>query len=253
MRAFSLVELSIVLVILGLLVGGILAGQSLIRAAELRSVATEYTRWVTATQTFRDKYMAIPGDMNNATRFWGDDNAACPDAAVTNGTPGTCNGNGDGGIGAGAAGATTEMYQFWKHLALAGLIEGTYSGLAGAGGGRHGVIGTNAPPSRLSNAGWSVQSLGVFGGDSSAFATDYGTTLFFGSQLTTDKTLGATISPEEAWNIDTKLDDGKPGQGKIIVHFWNPCTLAATFSDIDSAYELENKSKACALSFTKAF
>jgi len=68
---FSLVELSIVLVILGLLTGGILGGQALIRAAELRAVTTEYDRWVTATRTFQDKYFALPGDMTNATAFWG--------------------------------------------------------------------------------------------------------------------------------------------------------------------------------------
>jgi prepilin-type N-terminal cleavage/methylation domain-containing protein len=68
-RGFSLVELSIVLVILGLLTGGILAGQSLIRAAELRSITTQFNQYVSATQSFRDKYMALPGDMPNATRF----------------------------------------------------------------------------------------------------------------------------------------------------------------------------------------
>lgn len=99
-KAFSLVELSIVLVILGLLTGGILAGQSLIRASELRAVVTEYERYIAASHTFRDKYMAIPGDMANATRFWGDDAALCADAGITNGTPGTCNGNANGSIGA---------------------------------------------------------------------------------------------------------------------------------------------------------
>ena len=69
--AFSLVELSIVLVILGLLTGGILSGQSLIRAAELRSVTTEYSRYTAATYSFRDKYFALPGDMSNAESFWG--------------------------------------------------------------------------------------------------------------------------------------------------------------------------------------
>ena len=59
---FSLVELSIVLVILGLLTGGILAGQSLIRAAELRSISTDYSRYIAAVQAFRDKYFALPGD-----------------------------------------------------------------------------------------------------------------------------------------------------------------------------------------------
>ncbi|MGB1540395.1 MAG: prepilin-type N-terminal cleavage/methylation domain-containing protein, partial [Rickettsiales bacterium] len=63
---FSLVELSIVLVILGLLTGGILGGQSLIRAAELRSVSKEYEKYQTAINIFKDKYFALPGDFNNA-------------------------------------------------------------------------------------------------------------------------------------------------------------------------------------------
>lgn len=98
-RGFSLVELSIVLVILGLLTGGILAGQSLIRAAELRSVITTTDRYQAAVYSFRDKYFALPGDMRNATSFWGDQAtgpSACADAGITDGTPGTCNGNGDG-------------------------------------------------------------------------------------------------------------------------------------------------------------
>lgn len=70
LRGFSLVELSIVLVILGLLTGGILAGQSLIRASELRSVSTELQRYSSAIYSFRDQYMALPGDMLNATSFW---------------------------------------------------------------------------------------------------------------------------------------------------------------------------------------
>ncbi|PZP83692.1 MAG: type II secretion system protein, partial [Azospirillum brasilense] len=57
-HGFSLVELSIVLVILGLLTGGILGGQSLIRAAELRTISTDANRYITAAQTFRDKYFA---------------------------------------------------------------------------------------------------------------------------------------------------------------------------------------------------
>ena len=68
--AFSLVELSIVLVILGLLTGGILAGQSLIRAAQLRAVSTEYSRYVASINSFRDKYFGWPGDLRNATAFW---------------------------------------------------------------------------------------------------------------------------------------------------------------------------------------
>ena len=70
-QGFSLVELSIVLVILGLLTGGILAGQNLIRASELRSVSTQINQLNTAFMTFRDTYFALPGDMRNAQDFWG--------------------------------------------------------------------------------------------------------------------------------------------------------------------------------------
>src|ERR1700754_5054766 len=102
-HGFTLVELSIVLVILGLLVGGVLAGQSLIRAAELRSISTDTTQYRTALFSFREKYNALPGDMINATSFWGDRATgaeSCADGAIANGTPGTCNGNGNGMIGA---------------------------------------------------------------------------------------------------------------------------------------------------------
>jgi len=64
---FSLLELSIVLVIIGLIAGGIVAGSSMIRAAELRAVLTELTQYQTATNTFRDKYLGLPGDLRNAT------------------------------------------------------------------------------------------------------------------------------------------------------------------------------------------
>lgn len=62
-RAFSLVELSIVLVILGLLTGGILTGQSLIESATMRRQLADIATLQSATLSFRDKYMAIPGDM----------------------------------------------------------------------------------------------------------------------------------------------------------------------------------------------
>ncbi len=99
-NGFSLVELSIVLVILGLLTGGILSGQNLIRAAELRAVTTEFSAYQTAVMTFKDKYFALPGDMRNATDFWGSAGGSgvigdgC-EAGTPTGTQ-TCNGNGDG-------------------------------------------------------------------------------------------------------------------------------------------------------------
>jgi prepilin-type N-terminal cleavage/methylation domain-containing protein len=222
-HAFSLVELSIVLVILGLLIGGILSGQALIRAAELRSVSTEYQKYVTATQTFRDKYFALPGDMANAGKFWGYANTAgaggvCADSAANTGTGTlTCDGNGNGTVGSTITGSENfERFRFWQHLANAGLIEGTYTGITNSGGTLKAVIGENVPPSKLSNAGWSFQHSNNSTG---AITTDYpfsGHYFWFGGNVASDNSTGTRVlKPEEAWGVDVKVDDGRPGTGAV--------------------------------------
>ena len=55
------------LVIIGLIVGGVLVGQDLIRAAETRAQITQFEKYQSAVNTFRGKFNAIPGDMNVAT------------------------------------------------------------------------------------------------------------------------------------------------------------------------------------------
>lgn len=253
-RGFSLVELSIVLVILGLLTGGILAGQSLIRAAELRSITTGFDRYRTAATAFRDKYFMLPGDMNNATRFWGDDNTNCPDAAVTNGTPGTCNGNGDGHIdNAAAVSSTGELFQFWKQLALAGLIEGTYSGLTGSGSVWHAIIGTNVPQGRISSTGFSVwwwTDFSSANANTNIYYGNYGNLMVFGASSPTLSTDYAAIKPEEAWNLDTKMDDGKPGTGALVMrtpaYAGTPnCAIGADSAAATATYNLTYTSSAC--------
>lgn len=159
---FSLVELSIVLVILGLLVGGILAGQSLIRAAELRSVSTEYARITTSLHAFRDRYFAIPGDFREATRFWQrmTTTGCTSNSSAALNASGACDGDGNGMLNNGTAvSAPSEPYQLWRHLALAGLIEGSFTGTSGPSGNHHGVIGTNVPASKIGGAGWSWYNL----------------------------------------------------------------------------------------------
>ena len=257
-NAFSLVELSIVLVILGLLTGGILGGQALIRAAELRAVSAEYQRYTSAAYSFRDKYFALPGDLRDATRFWGFAGTTAAPACVSNSgitavtAPGTCDGDGDGLVGSGsAAGQTAEFFQFWNQLALAGLIEGTYNGLSGTGGVRHSMIGTNVPRSKLSNAGWSVSyTASNFAGDGAGFSaaiSTYNNHYRFGSQAPTEHTQGPALKPEEAWNIDTKMDDGNPVRGRIFAYLWTTCTTAANNADAAALYRLDSTATACAL------
>jgi prepilin-type N-terminal cleavage/methylation domain-containing protein len=237
--AFSLVELSIVLVILGLLVGGVLSGQSLIRAAELRSNIADMSRHQAAFQSFRDKYFALPGDMANATQFWGTDTvSACSTTPVAGdrvGKTATCDGNGNGQIQQ-AAPASPEMFRVWQHLANAGLIEGSYTGVAGTFSAQDHDPGINAPALKGGNSfGVSVYYLGSLpAGYATAylFEGDYGNAFGYGYCNGYD-CVSPGIKPEDAWNIDTKLDDGKPGTGKIITRV--SCAVAGCLPNCNSA------------------
>ncbi len=260
---FSLVELSIVLVILGLLTGGILSGQSLIRAAELRSVSSEFQRYTAAVQTFRDKYMAIPGDMPSATRFWGRYSTAAwcltNSAAAVNASTGTCDGNSTGTLQRPAAASqSSERFQFWRQLALAGLVEGTYNGLAGSGSDEDGDLGDNMPGGKMGNTGWHAHS--IISSDDAAiyYNTPYGNGFLFGGVQANGRPQTQVLKPEEAWNIDTKMDDGRPAYGKVIAGYWNnACAVnesgALTASNLNARYKLEDTSLRCVLMFRELF
>lgn len=245
MRAFSLVELSIVLVILGLLTGGILAGQSLIRAAELRSVVSDYQRYMAAVHMFRAKYMALPGDMPTATRFWGKMADYCNSDPGTASANGTCNGDGDGWISTIAAGtpnSTSEETQTFRQLALADLIEGAYTGVTDGGG------DYDLPKSRLSRGTWRMRTLGNLvsvnpaSSLASTFGVAYGTVLELYSSSSTG---GYILTPSEAWNLDTKLDDGRPASGRMVIRAWQNCTSASSRADLTAVYAVSSPDRHC--------
>lgn len=244
---FSLVELSIVLVILGLLVGGVLSGQSLIRAAELRSVSADYSRYTATVYAFRDKYFALPGDMANATSFWGAADGGdglgsdCTDIAST--TPTTCNGNGNGQV----EGNSPESFRFWQHLANAGLVEGSYTGrTSGALGTWIVTAGLNSPPSKITNSAWAFRSIGQQAGDATTWARNFGQGFNFGASGNY-YTLNPILSPAELWNIDTKLDDGKPGLGTLVAYPVNNCTNTTDGNNTSADYLLTATAILCSL------
>jgi prepilin-type N-terminal cleavage/methylation domain-containing protein len=198
---FSLIELSIVLVILGLLAGAILAGKSLIRASELRTLSTDFGRYQTAVYSFRDRYFSLPGDFTAATKVW---------SSCSNYTRNNCNGNGDGILNADncGTGLALERYRSMQHLALAGLIEGGSLPLVDANctantNQEDAQVGLNVPALRLSGAGMLL-------------ATSNAGTLYLRAGATFSSLLQAGIlKQEEAWNVDNKIDDGKASSGKL--------------------------------------
>jgi len=88
-KGFTLIELSIVLVIIGLITAGIIGGQSLIHSAQIRSVISDVDRFRVAIATFEMQYDSLPGDLVNAKEYWLDPD--CMDDAGN-----TCSGNGNG-------------------------------------------------------------------------------------------------------------------------------------------------------------
>lgn len=224
-RGFSLVELSIVLVILGLLTGGILAGKSLIRAAELRSVSTNFQRYQAAVNSFRDRYMALPGDITNATSFWGiasgttGNDATCynTDSTTISDTRLTCNGNGNGRwlVTDGVSDTSDpEGFRAWQHLANAGLVEGSYTGTKISGTTRKATPGKNVPAGKISRSGFTFMSYDVTAADTWGWTGQYHG-LVFGAESSDQETGEMLLNPEDAWNIDSKLDDGNPAYGLV--------------------------------------
>lgn len=251
--AFSLVELSIVLVILGLLVGGVLSGQSLIRASELRAASAEIQTIRASMNTFRDKYFALPGDMNNATQFWTSLGGTGADAvcqAISATSRATCNGNGDGNIDTSTTIAGDERYRAWQHLANAGLIEGSFTGVTGPSSAGHRIAGVNMLRTRMDSQAYHI----LIGGPSTTTPDTVGGTFAgatgISNELRRTDSSGSYIAlfkPEELWNIDTKFDDGRPAFG-IVTTYKNQAGLAnclTTAVAATAAYNLSEGSLQC--------
>ena len=221
---FTLVEVAIVLVIIGLLVGSILGGQSVIRSSQLRSTASDYQKYSAATLQFMEEFKAMPGDMANATEFWGSAGAgaACLDA-IGNGTE-TCDGNGDGVVN--MSSGSNEPFRFWQHLSNAGLIGGRYSGVK-SDTYDYSATPENSPVGRIPNSAWFAFSWGQPSNTSTFFNGNYYNALSYGALLNNSDPSGNILRADEAEGIDRKIDDGKPGMGRIRSQ-WEDCTDAAS-------------------------
>jgi prepilin-type N-terminal cleavage/methylation domain-containing protein len=230
---FTLIELSIVLVIIGLVVGGVLAGKELMRTAELRSLISQVDQFKIATNTFKGKYNALPGDMLpiKASQF-----GFFTFVGAAAGTD--IFGNNDGIIaGYAEIYCAYECGAYWRHLADAGLIQGNYgkdgakplqasivAGIAGAPTGED-----DSTP--LSNVLYMPISKGEFGfvgaGSLVNFSMMYSIPgininqnfyyLQSPSKASRTSMNEPVMSAIDSYTIDLKIDDGKPNAGKFIV------------------------------------
>lgn len=244
---FTLLEISIVLVIIGLIVGGILVGRDMIRNAQLRSVISDVEKFKTAVNSFQVKYSCLPGDCKRATQIWGAD-TGCP-AGTRAGTL-TCNGDGNSQISY----SVPEVFTFWQQLAIAELIPGKYTGLDGpAATGYHSDIGVNVPASKYPNGGytayyWDASNTAFFSAPHNAFG--------FGGQTSNNASTQGLLTASDAYALDKKFDDGLPATGGInglvkgTVYGNENCTTA---TDRTALYATTDSTALCALIFPDAF
>lgn len=220
-QGFTLVELAIVLVIVGLLIGGILKGQELIAGTRVNSAVTQIKAIETATFTFLDTYGGFPGDLANAAgRIPGCTTFPCSGGTLNTATAGNSRIDGTPALayGANAAAATTdEKAMFFNQLRAADLISG-FTGAA------NNTVGDGVMPSSL--AGGTHYRIGTAGavGDllaanPAAFSAGHYLTL---TGTPTGTAIAATVAgvsglePKQSEGIDRKLDDSRPNTGRVL-------------------------------------
>ncbi len=184
-RGFTLVEIAIVLVIIGLLLGGILKGQELITSARVRNIADQNSGVQAAYYGFIDRYRQVPGD-------WNATNAA---QAIPNVTTG---GDDSGRLDDPGTGDWTEALALWEQMSKSGFIQGNYTG------------GTTAP----SAADTDKAPRNAFNGFLILYRTDdYDDAGTPAERL--NLVLGAGIPVNVLRELDLKVDDGFPQTGVL--------------------------------------
>jgi prepilin-type N-terminal cleavage/methylation domain-containing protein len=181
---FTLIELAIVLVIIGLLLGGVLRGQELINSARVKSLTRDFQNTQVYLYGYQDRFRSIPGDDGNAaTRLPGPPAATPAPAAAAN------NGQIDG-VWNDPVAAGSEAILFWQHVRMAGLAPGPTA------------LGAAAfEPVNANNGRIGIQSLAVA-------PPIVGMT---GSYVVCSD----LIVGRDALQIDTTLDDGETSTGNI--------------------------------------
>ena len=216
---FTLVEIAIVLVIIGLLLGGVLKGQELINSAKVKNFATDFRNIPLFIYGYQDRFHALPGDDKNvANHITGGVKANTP--ATSGGVAcagGDCTGNGViDGTWQDLANSGSETTLFWQHVRLAGLAAGPTS-----------TADPNYLP--LNTDGGTI---GIESGAAATGGAYIGADAATGTQALTPTYLvcSSGILGKFAKQLDTMMDDGNTATGSVRVVPMNQARGAAALA-----------------------
>jgi prepilin-type N-terminal cleavage/methylation domain-containing protein len=262
---FTLVEISVSIVIMGLIAGAIMAAQGLIRRNEMIRITIDVGTYATAIGQFKQKYQQLPGDMSYASDVWGG-LSSCPSGEST-GKP-TCNGNGNGIINSPEINPSSgvndqvfcEHYRVWQHLSAAELIPGKYTGISElADCAPNSLPEKNSPSGSPKNTAFSITSYGYIDAEAAAkhnadfFEGDYNNVMMLGGVLKDNFAVAPTLTTTEAYEIDKKTDDESPATGKVRA----PPESSTKIPDLNCVggnnYNIKADGKECSLLFLNDF
>lgn len=238
-HGFTLVELSIALVVIGLLTGGVLVGKNILRASQVQTISADMKRYEGAIIQFSEQYSGLPGDITNATDYWGTDPGGCPTNSNLRPRKETCDGDADGLLL-----TASERFRAWQQLGNAGFVGGLFAGVAGASSTTHAIPGINVPAGRLNESAYAVIGSAPFdASNASWFEGEYNNFLFFGIP-STGNPVGGVIRGAEAAVLDNKGDDGRPGTGRMRVSE-NVADCHTSTDPAVSAYDMRSSANGC--------
>ncbi len=242
-NAFTLIELSIILIIISLIVGGIIGGKALIRSSQIRSITQDIAQIRTAINNYKLQYDALPGDHSTALDYFGIAN--CPTIASSQ-----CNGDGNHKLDDISAGKyDKEGLRAWQHLTLSQLYPGNYTGVydLGTTGLSGATLGLNIPSSSITQTGYWLRGFETIFSRPSNF-------LRIGkSQATGGRwPWSGFLLPAEAKQLDRKLDNGSAISGSILAfdgvnNAVNSCTGNTYSVNTPSEFILSSTLHGCAI------